>query len=73
MLLSSSDGVALLAVTSALGTLGAAGSDLANNVVFMSAFWSWLAAQVMKIFTAFYREGKWDYKVGGEGASSTPA
>jgi len=55
----SADGIAFFAVS----ILGTAGNDLANNMVFMSAFLSWLAAQIMKYFTAFYRSGKWDYKV----------
>ena len=38
-------------------------TDLGGNHIFMSAFWSWLIAQVAKLFTAWYREGKWDYKV----------
>lgn len=38
-------------------------ADLAGNHVFMCAFWSWLVAQVAKVFTAYYREGQWDYKV----------
>ena len=31
--------------------------ELSGNLVFMCAFWSWLTAQTMKYFTAFYREG----------------
>ena len=38
-------------------------AELSGNLVFMCAFWSWLAAQTMKYFTAFYREGKWDWRV----------
>jgi len=38
-------------------------AELGGNHVFMSALWSWLIAQVAKLFTAWYREGKWDYKV----------
>jgi acid phosphatase family membrane protein YuiD len=45
------------------GVFGIALSDLSGNLVFMSAFWSWLTAQMMKYFTAFYREGRWDWRV----------
>ena len=45
------------------GILGTAVSDLSENLVFMSSFWSWLIAQTMKYFTAFYREGRWDWRV----------
>ena len=45
------------------GVFGIAFSDLSGNHVFMSAFWSWLTAQTMKYFTAFYREGRWDWRV----------
>ena len=45
------------------GILGTAVSDLCENLVFMSSFWSWLTAQTMKYFTAFYREGRWDWRV----------
>lgn len=45
------------------GIIGTAFTDLSGNHVFMSAFWSWLTAQVMKYFTAFYREGRWDWRV----------
>ena len=38
-------------------------SDLTGNHAFMCAFLSWLVAQVAKIFTAYYREGRWDYRV----------
>jgi len=38
-------------------------ADLSGNHVFMSAFWSWFIAQIAKLFTAWYREGTWDYKV----------
>ena len=38
-------------------------SDLRGNHVFLCAFLSWLVAQVAKIFTAYYREGRWDYRV----------
>lgn len=45
------------------GLIGTALTDLSGNHVFMSAFWAWLTAQVMKYFTAFYREGRWDWRV----------
>ena len=45
------------------GLLGTALTDLSGNHVFMSAFWSWLTAQLMKYVTTFYREGKWDWRV----------
>ena len=38
-------------------------SDLSGNHIFMSAFWSWFIAQIAKLFTSSYRDGKWDYKV----------
>lgn len=38
-------------------------SELGANCIFMSAFWSWFIAQIAKLFTAAYREGKWDYRV----------
>lgn len=38
-------------------------ADLSGNHIFMSAFWSWLIAQVAKLFTSWYREGNWDYRV----------
>jgi len=37
--------------------------ELTGNHVFMCAFLSWLVAQVAKVFTAYYREGHWDYRV----------
>lgn len=45
------------------GLLSTALADLSGNHVFMSAFWSWLTAQLMKYVTTFYREGKWDWRV----------
>ena len=45
------------------GVFGIALADLSGNLVFMSAFWSWLTAQTMKYVTAFYREGRWDWQV----------
>lgn len=44
-------------------SLSVAFSDLAGNHVFMCAFLSWLVAQVAKVFTAYYREGRWDHRV----------
>jgi len=44
-------------------SLSTAFSDLAGNHVFMCAFLSWLVAQVAKVFTAYYREGRWDHRV----------
>ena len=52
-----------LSVASLAVPFASALTDLSGNHVFMSAFWSWLIAQVAKLFTAWYREGKWDYKV----------
>lgn len=37
--------------------------ELTGNHIFMCAFLSWLVAQVAKVFTAYYREGRWDYRV----------
>lgn len=45
------------------GIVGVAFTDLTGNLIFMSAFWSWLTAQMMKYVTTFYREGKWDWRV----------
>ena len=45
------------------GIVGIAFADLTGNIIFMSAFWSWLTAQMMKYVTTFYREGKWDWRV----------
>lgn len=45
------------------GLFGVALTDLSGNLIFMSAFWSWLTAQMMKYVTAFYREGTWDWRV----------
>ncbi len=56
-------GQQVITVCLSTGVLGTAVSDLSENIVFMSAFWSWLVAQTMKYFTAFYREGKWDWRV----------
>ena len=57
-------GSALLCTSSAVGiSFATAFGDLTGNHVFMCAFWSWLVAQVAKVFTAYYREGHWDYKV----------
>ena len=47
----------------AAGLLGPALGELSGNPVFMSAFWAWLTAQLMKYVTTFYREGKWDWRV----------
>ena len=38
------------------GLLSTALADLSGNHVFMSAFWSWLTAQLMKYVTTFYRK-----------------
>lgn len=43
--------------------LSTAVGELRANCIFMSAFWSWFIAQIAKLFTAAYREGKWDYRV----------
>jgi len=59
LLQASADSVTFLAVS----LLGTAGTDLTNNIIFMSTFLSWLSAQVVKYFTAFYRNGIWDYRV----------
>mmetsp|Transcript_2608 Transcript_2608/g.6207 ORF Transcript_2608/g.6207 Transcript_2608/m.6207 type:complete len:327 (-) Transcript_2608:197-1177(-) len=45
------------------GIFGTAVADLSGNLVFMSAFWAWLTAQMMKYITTFYREGRWDWRV----------
>ena len=45
------------------GLVATALSELNGNHVFMAAFWSWATAQLMKYFTAFYREGRWDWRV----------
>jgi acid phosphatase family membrane protein YuiD len=47
----------------AAGLIGPALGELSGNPVFMSAFWAWLTAQLMKYVTTFYREGKWDWRV----------
>ena len=46
-----------------VGAVGSALTDLSGNLIFMCAFWSWLTAQLMKYFTAFYRENAWDWRV----------
>ncbi|ACO68789.1 phosphatidic acid phosphatase-related protein [Micromonas commoda] len=56
----SCDFFAQCTTTAAFATVFA---ELSGNLVFMCAFWSWLTAQTMKYFTAFYREGKWDWRV----------
>ena len=62
------DGESPLLLGGAIGTVAAAGfstafADLSGNLVFMSAFLSWLMAQLMKIVTTFYKEGRWDWRV----------
>ena len=52
-----------LAQCTTAATFATAFAELSGNLVFMCAFWSWLTAQTMKYFTAFYREGKWDWRV----------
>lgn len=51
------------ACVGAAGLIGPALGELSGNPVFMSAFWAWLTAQLMKYVTTFYREGKWDWRV----------
>lgn len=64
LLSKSNNGSLLLCASTAVGvSFATAFGDLTGNHVFMCAFWSWLVAQVAKVFTAYYREGRWDYKV----------
>lgn len=37
-------------------------AELGRNLVFMAGFYAWAIAQVMKVFTTFYKEGKWTLK-----------
>ena len=53
----------VLGLTTSAGVFGTALADLSGNLVFTCAFLSWLTAQMVKYFTAFYREGKWDWRV----------
>jgi len=63
-LVSNSNNPQLLFTSAAVGiSFASAYGDLTGNHVFMCAFWSWLIAQVAKVFTAYYRESHWDYKV----------
>eukprot|EP00898_Chlorokybus_atmophyticus_P006752 jgi/Chlat1/7078/Chrsp57S06775 len=36
-------------------------ADLRRNQAFMAALWAWSIAQVLKVFTHLYKEGKWDF------------
>lgn len=51
------------AATGFVGLVGAGIAELSGNHVFMAAFYAWGSAQLMKYFTTFYREGKWDWRV----------
>lgn len=37
-------------------------AELGRNLVFMAGFYAWMIAQIMKVFTTFYKEGKWTLK-----------
>lgn len=41
----------------------AAFGDLASNAVFMSALYAWACAQVLKVFTKYFRTRSWDVRV----------
>ena len=60
---SATNALAASACVGAAGLISPALGELSGNPVFMSAFWAWLTAQLMKYVTTFYREGKWDWRV----------
>jgi len=57
------DNLTVLCTAPLLAGFSSAIQDLTGNHIFMSAFSSWLLAQIAKLFTSSYREGTWDYKV----------
>jgi acid phosphatase family membrane protein YuiD len=57
------DNLTVFCASPLLAGFSSAMQDLSGNHIFMSAFLSWLLAQIAKLFTSSYREGTWDYKV----------
>lgn len=58
-----SESGAFCSMAMSAGVFGVALTDLSGNLVFMSAFWAWLTAQILKYVTTFYKEGRWDWRV----------